>query len=166
MPRPEADQEAAPSVLDRLIDDGRGTRARPPTRRRGRSPGSRTRSSATWNGCSTAGRSLADLPADLGQLGQSLLTFGLPDFTSPASSNVDDQDAPAQAIEEAIRRFEPGSRGSGSTLESRAASSTAALRFRIDAMLKVEPEPEPVTFDSVLQLEHQGVRRSERVSVR
>lgn len=30
-----------------------------------------------------------------------------------------------------------------------------ALRFRIDARLRVEPAPEPVTFDTVLQL-HSG----------
>ena len=27
-----------------------------------------------------------------------------------------------------------------------------AVKFRIDAMLRVDPEPEPVTFDSVLDL--------------
>jgi type VI secretion system protein ImpF len=29
------------------------------------------------------------------------------------------------------------------------------LRFRIDAMLRVDPTPEPVTFDAVLQLNTQ-----------
>jgi type VI secretion system protein ImpF len=29
------------------------------------------------------------------------------------------------------------------------------LRFRIDALLRVDPAPEPVTFDAVLQLNTQ-----------
>ena len=27
----------------------------------------------------------------------------------------------------------------------------SALRFRVDAQLKIEPEPEPVSFDTVLE---------------
>ena len=34
-------------------------------------------------------------------------------------------------------------------------SNDRALRFRIEALLRVEPAPEPVTFDAVLQLNTQ-----------
>jgi type VI secretion system protein ImpF len=34
--------------------------------------------------------------------------------------------------------------------------SERSLHFRIDAVLQVEPESEPVTFDSVLQLNNKA----------
>jgi type VI secretion system protein ImpF len=51
----------------------------------------------------------------------------------------------------AIQRFEPRLADVAVTLvEGREFDRT--LRFRIDALLKVDPAPEPVTFDSLLQL--------------
>jgi type VI secretion system protein ImpF len=100
---------------------------------------------------------VADLPAALGQARQSLLTYGLPDFTAVTLSKTDDQVALRRSIEEAVRLFEPRLRGVTVTLEP-VRDLERALRFRIDAMLDVDPDPEPVTFDSVLQLNNKAFK--------
>jgi type VI secretion system protein ImpF len=54
-------------------------------------------------------------------------------------------------IEEAIRIFEPRLQDVAVTVEP-VLIGERALRFRIDANLIVDPAPEPVTFDTTLQL--------------
>jgi type VI secretion system protein ImpF len=148
--RPEADQKLVPSILDRLIDE----RPRDP-----QVPAEAPRSLAQTKDSVkrdlewllNSRQVLADLPVDLRQLDRSLLTYGLPDFTSSSLSNVADQDLLRRSVEEAIRRFEPRLSRVAITLEP-PRTLERTLRFRIDALLHVEPEPEPISFDSVLQL--------------
>ena len=56
-----------------------------------------------------------------------------------------------ELLEQAIRVFEPRLEDPVVTLEP-LDGIERVMRFRIDARLKVEPAPEPVTFDTVLQL--------------
>jgi type VI secretion system protein ImpF len=82
-------------------------------------------------------------------LQNSLLTYGLPDFCATSVVSTPDQNRIRRALEVAIERFEPRLRDVRVTLlPSRA--TERALHFRIDASLRVEPAPEPVTFDTVL----------------
>jgi type VI secretion system protein ImpF len=151
MARPETDQKLVLSVLDRLIDD------RP--REAQEAPGASTRSLAQvrdsvkrdleW--LLNSRQAVAELPADLRQLDRSMLTYGMPDLSSASLSNIGDQDRLRRSVEDAIRRFEPRLSRVGVTLAA-GRESERSIHFRIDAMLNVDPEPEPVTFDSVLQL--------------
>jgi type VI secretion system protein ImpF len=151
MARLEADQKLLPSVLDRLTDERPRDTQEPP----GTAPRSlaqikeSVKRDLEW--LLNSRQVLADLPGDLRQLDRSLLTYGLPDFTASSLSNIADQDLLRRSVEDAIRRFEPRlSRVSVALEAPRTLDRT--LRFRIDALLRVEPEPEPITFDSVLQL--------------
>jgi type VI secretion system protein ImpF len=54
-------------------------------------------------------------------------------------------------VEETVRRFEPRLESVVVSIEP-VRSSERMLRFRIDARLKIDPAPEPITFDTVLQL--------------
>jgi type VI secretion system protein ImpF len=56
-----------------------------------------------------------------------------------------------RALEQAIATFEPRLDRVSVTLEL-PREHDRALRFHIEAMLRVEPAPEPVSFDAVLQL--------------
>ena len=152
MARPAAHQKLVVSILDRLIDQEPEGLARAAGRaRRATWRRSRPRSSATWSGCSTASSPCSTRPADLRHLRRSLLTFGLPDFTVASLSSTKDQDVLRRAIEETVRRFEPRLADVTVRLEA-GREFDRSLRFRIDGMLQVDPAPEPVTFDSVLQL--------------
>ncbi|MEO6810401.1 MAG: type VI secretion system baseplate subunit TssE, partial [Isosphaeraceae bacterium] len=66
-------------------------------------------------------------------------------------SSSEDQVALRQLVESAIARFEPRlTQVNVSMVEGKQFDRT--LRFRIDGILEVEPTPEAVSFDSVLQL--------------
>ena len=152
MPQPSAGRKLLPSVLDRLIDDApRGgpdpAEGQPWSLERARAAVKRD---LEW--LLNSRQVLVRLPADAGPLGRSALTYGLPDLASTSLSTPADQARLRRTIVEAIARFEPRLDHVEVTLEP-AREHERAVRFRIDAMLKVEPEPEPVTFDSLLKLD-------------
>jgi type VI secretion system protein ImpF len=91
------------------------------------------------------------LPAELKQANDSVVAFGLPDFSALSIDSADDQKLIKREIEQAIRRFEQRLADVIVSLEP-ATPTERVLRFRIDARLKIDPAPEPITFDTVLQL--------------
>jgi type VI secretion system protein ImpF len=90
------------------------------------------------------------IPREFEQCNKSLLVFGLPDFTAFSLRNPGDQRKLARAIETAMRRFEPRLSGVSVTPEARN-ELDPILRFRVEALLDVQPAPEPIAFDTVLQ---------------
>lgn len=81
---------------------------------------------------------------------KSVAFFGLPDFTGLSAKSPSEQRRLLKLIETAVRHFEPR------FLEPRVFiepmdNTDRQLRFRIEAKLDVEPAPEPVVFDTVLQ---------------
>ena len=91
------------------------------------------------------------LPPELKETNNSVAAFGLPDFTTRSIDSADDQKFIKREIEEAVRRFEQRLEGVVVSVEPVRATDRL-LRFRIDARLKIDPAPEPITFDTVLQL--------------
>ena len=91
------------------------------------------------------------MPDGLTEVGRSLATYGLPDFTTATVKNAEDQNLLREAVERAVRIFEPRLEGVEVSLET-TSQADRSLRFRIDARLMVDPAPEPVSFDTTLQL--------------
>jgi type VI secretion system protein ImpF len=91
------------------------------------------------------------------EVNKSLLMFGLPDFTSYSLMNAGHRKLVRQAVEEALNKFEPRLKSVRVTLVP-AEQFDAALHFRIDALLRVDPAPQPVTFDASLQLSTSSYR--------
>lgn len=91
------------------------------------------------------------VPPDLKELSNSLAAYGLPDYSSVGVRSTSDQHRMRRALESMINIFEPRLRDVAVTLEP-ARETERTLRFRIDANLIVDPAPEPVVFDTVLQL--------------
>jgi type VI secretion system protein ImpF len=140
-----------PSVLDRLLDDRpEETREAPASRQTSlRLLKQSVRRDLEWllNTRSEPG----GLPEELVELNRSLACFGMPDFTSWNVRGGMDQETLRRSIEEAVAKFEPRLEGVVVTLEAMS-DVDRSVRFRIDARLRIEPAPEPVSFDSVLQL--------------
>jgi type VI secretion system protein ImpF len=84
------------------------------------------------------------------ELNNSILAFGLPDFTSFSLRNPVEQSRLRREVESCIRKFEPRLTSVTVHLEPRG-EFDSAVHFRVDAQLRIEPEPEPVTFDTVLE---------------
>ena len=94
---------------------------------------------------------LEELPPEFQEVRHSVLTYGLPDFTSMSLNSPKDRKSIRREIETTLGLFEPRLRAINVTVEG-PKNLEHALHFRIDAMLLVEPNPEPVSFDAMLQL--------------
>jgi type VI secretion system protein ImpF len=88
----------------------------------------------------------------LAELDRSLVGFGLPDFASGAFSDPRRREELRLLIEACIRRFEPRIVSLKVTLVESADKVSGTLRLRIDALLRAEPAPEPIAFDTVVDL--------------
>jgi len=77
--------------------------------------------------------------------------YGLPDFTGIGAKSAPEQKRLVKELETSIKIFEPRFMDVKITLEP-PNNTERVLRFRIEARLKVEPTPEPVVFDTMLQL--------------
>lgn len=91
------------------------------------------------------------VPADLKETNNSVAAYGLPDFTHLSIDSGVDQKFIKREVEEAVRRFEQRLGNVVVSIEP-VSGTDRVLRFRIDAELKIDPAPEPITFDTVLQL--------------
>jgi type VI secretion system protein ImpF len=82
---------------------------------------------------------------------KSVAFYGLPDFTGLSAKSHIEQARMTKAIETAIRDFEPRFTNLKVTLEP-ISNVDRMFKFRIEASLDIEPAPEPVTFDTILQM--------------
>lgn len=87
----------------------------------------------------------------LEEVKKSVVNFGLPDITGISAKSHVEQRRITTALEAAIKIFEPRFLDLKVTLEP-ISNIDRLLRFRIEARLNVEPTPEPIAFDTVLQL--------------
>ena len=138
------------SVLDRLIDldpDSREEVAPSQTRTL------RELKDALWrdlNALLNTRRKEHPMALEFEQCNTSLLVFGLPDFTPLSLRSTGDQKRLGLAIETAIQTFEPRLSGVSVTAETRN-ELDPVLRFRVEALLEIEPAPEAISFNTVLE---------------
>jgi type VI secretion system protein ImpF len=152
MAQSPSDSVVTLSVLDRLIDEE--------TRISSEAPLNRTRSvrilrdgvrrDLEWI---LNTRSIA-VPPDpaLRELNRSLYMFGLPDFTGYALASAGDQAKLVRQLQNALKLFEPRLAKVRLIPLDPAATPTRTFRFRIEALLLMDPTPEHISFDTVLQL--------------
>lgn len=82
---------------------------------------------------------------------ETVINFGLPDISSLGLSSASDQRSLRMAIEGCVRAFEPRLTDVRVTLES-SDTTDRRLRFHIEGNMKLDPAPEEITFDTVLEL--------------
>jgi type VI secretion system protein ImpF len=150
MREPRDSQLLVPSVLDRLLDDDPGVTREPA---RGRAQVLRELKQAVRrdleNLLNTRHSYLSLAPA-LKELNQSLLNYGLPDFTAAGLGPAKDRDEFCRTLQGVLRYYEPRFKNVTVRSLDNATPLDRTLRFRIDALLRVDPAPEPIVFDSML----------------
>jgi type VI secretion system protein ImpF len=149
MARIEGEIRITPTLLDRLIDDEPDVSREPPVSRLKslRQLKNAVRRDLEWL---LNTRSVIDeIPEDLKELKHSVFIFGIPDFTSANTASSVDQTRIRRVVMTAIGEFEPNLRDIAVVVE-RGREFERSLHFRISANLQVEPDPEPVTFDTTL----------------
>lgn len=86
------------------------------------------------------------------QLASSLYMYGLPDITSLSVLSLADRKYLTESIQSAVSLFEPRIANVRVNLLTIGHDKVPSLRFVIEGMLRVNPNPEPVSFDTVLEL--------------
>jgi type VI secretion system protein ImpF len=96
-------------------------------------------------------RSDQDIPAELFEVHNSIVGFGLPDLVSHQSTAREVADRVGRAIEETITRYEPRLHDVRAVFLEPKQLKQLRLEFQIEATLRVEPSPE-VAFVTILKL--------------
>jgi type VI secretion system protein ImpF len=99
-----------------------------------------------------------EFDADFTEAANSILNFGVADFTARNLKNRVDQDGVRLSLERAIRQFEPRITRVTVTVQE-ADTAMPVLRFGISASLVIDNAGEDVVFDAALH------RDSRRISV-
>ena len=151
MVRIPVEQELLPSVLDRLLDDAPESDHEP----------MRSSAQKMRDLHESVKRDLEDLlntrrrcegwSSELIQLDDSLVNYGLPDFFSMNLVTQGGRDAFNRMLQEIISRWEPRLDNVRVSLSNDDLPFHQTLRFRIEALLWIEPNPEPIVFDSTLE---------------
>ncbi len=151
MSRIAPDQPLVPSVLDRLLDHEPGNSREAP----------RSRHQVLRELKSAVRRDLENLlntrlrfvtwPPHLNELEHSLVNYGIPDVAAASLGNARHREAFRRTLEEVVRRFESRFKTVSITLLEPEDLAERTLKFRIDALLRVEPAPEPVVFHSAVE---------------
>jgi len=140
-----------PSVLDRLIDREPANRAEPLSWRTQslKELKDSVRRDLEW--LLNARRTPAEPPTTAKELWRSVYCYGLPDSTGLALRSSEERSRLARAVEAAISAFEPRL-VNVSVIIPPAPAAAKVVHFQIEAMLRTEPAPERVYFDSTLEL--------------
>lgn len=81
----------------------------------------------------------------------SVINFGLPDITSLGLMSASDHRSLRLAVEQCLRNFEPRLTDVHITLQE-TETGDRRLRFHIEGNMVLDPSPEEISFDTVLEL--------------
>ena len=91
-------------------------------------------------------------PEELEELGRSVYNYGVPDITSMSRDSLPARKRLLRQVEEALTLFEPRLTDVRlSLVDTEGEAHRRELRFVVEATLKLDPTPEQVMFDTVLQ---------------
>lgn len=150
--RADVERPVQQSVLDRLVDDDPDARAeRQPTRAE-TIDALRTAVRRDLEWLLNTRRELVRLPDGLAEAPRSLVRYGLADVSSlPRDGST--VGILTRAVEQAVATFEPRlAQVRVRPVASADAEGRATVRFTIEAMLRLDPSPERVVFDTVLEV--------------
>jgi len=140
-----------PSVLDRLIDYEPANRNEPQSWRTQslKELKNSVRRDLEW--LLNSRRTPEEPPLASKELWRSVYCFGLPDSTGLALRSNEERKRLSYAVEQAVAAFEPRLVNVTVTVPP-VAPAAKVVHFQIEALLRTEPAPERVYFDSVLEL--------------
>jgi type VI secretion system protein ImpF len=152
MARRDTEETVSQSVIERLIDLEPGSHMDPPITRAQsvRQLKAALRRDLEWllNTRQVAG----GVPESYHELESSLYGYGLPDVSNLSGSSNRDRMRLLRLLEDCVSRFEPRLSGVKVNIVDAGSNSGRQLRFQIEALLLMDPAPELISFDTVLQL--------------
>jgi type VI secretion system protein ImpF len=160
MARSQGDVTVTLSVLDRLIDREPRTQVEAPLTR---SQSIRIMKAAVQRDLEwllNSRRIFQEPDESLKEVNRSVYVFGLPDFSSYTVASGADRSKLSRQLVSAIKLFEPRLLNVRVVPVESSESGVQELRFRIEGLLAMDPAPEPVSFDTVVELRSSNCRVS------
>lgn len=96
--------------------------------------------------------SCTNWPPEYEELDLSLINYGIPDFTGINMGSPDNQRRLVQIVTRAIEIFEPRLIKFSIDVQSKSENLERLLSFRVDGLLRSDPYPEQVVFDTSLNV--------------
>jgi type VI secretion system protein ImpF len=140
------------SVLDRLIDSepGNSSEAGPTRAHSVRQLKEALRRDLEW--LLNSRRIVVAPDESLKETNRSLYVYGLPDFASYSIKSPQDKAKLVRSIHSAVKQFESRLANVRVLQLEESGSGTRSLHFRIEGLLLMDPAPEHISFDTVLEL--------------
>lgn len=91
-------------------------------------------------------------PARYAEVQRSMYHYGVPDITSLSRDAPETFGRLQRYVEEAVRLFEPRLANVRVALVRGEGEERRELHFRIEALLRMDPTPEQVAFDTVIEI--------------
>jgi type VI secretion system protein ImpF len=150
MPPSDKEGPVTLSVLDRLIDLEPDRKQEPPLSRVQslRELRAALRRDLEWlfNTRST----IEEPPESLREVERSVYSYGIHDTSTLTLKSPKDQELLARSIKSAITFFEPRLQAAKVTIEP-SSDDVRGIHFNIEGLLRMDPAPEPVFFDTLLE---------------
>jgi len=143
----EKQQNIRAPLLDRLIDNEPGTSYEPVQYRLTTFSKVKDAVGRDLENLLNTKNYVSSLCTEYHELNSSLFVYGLPDFTSANPKSPSVRYKLRQELERAIALFEPRLRNVTVRVED-GGTDERNLRFKINALLFLDPATEPVTFDT------------------
>ena len=93
-----------------------------------------------------------EIPDACEEIHNTVLFFGLPDIASISLQNPGDEQRLLRSLEQSIETFEPRLAHARVTSRDPYRSTQQAITFHVEAMLMIDPAPERISFDTVLEV--------------
>jgi type VI secretion system protein ImpF len=93
-----------------------------------------------------------EVPEACEEVKNSVLFFGLPDIASIFIADTGEQVRLLRSLEAAVETFEPRLVRARVTTREKYRAAQQAITFHVEAMLMIDPAPERIAFDTVLEI--------------
>jgi type VI secretion system protein ImpF len=153
--RTEIERTAQPSLLDRLTDHAPGVSADPATTREASTRAFRDSVQRDVEWLLNTRRTIVAVPPYFPEVRRSVHEYGLPDTTGIPVATPEGQAQLLAALQDTLERFEPRlarPRVRFAAPVEATGGRTPHIRFVVEATLMMDPSPEQVVFDTVLEV--------------
>lgn len=152
MSRTELDRTVQPSLLDRLTDEDPRSGADRAVSREASTKAFRMAVQRDVQDLLNTRRSIVPVSAAHPELRRSVHEFGLPDTSGISMATGEGRKQLTDDIADTVRRFEPRLMNVAVRLLDADQVKAPQVRFAVEATLRMDPSPERIVFDTVLEI--------------